>query len=277
MPYRVKRFLWSGPEGMVTEFTGGGDPRRSIELLWGVRDAARRGPKPRLSAEDVVRKAMQMADAEGLAALSMRKVAEALGVSAMALYTYVPSKTELIEVMLDRAWGEIPPPEGNPADETPGDWRMRLETKARQDWALMQRHPWMLQISAHRPPLGPNIARRYETSFRIVDGLGLSDVEMDRVISLVDDYVHGAVRASVEASEVAELSGMGDLEWWRSRSPLLTELITPEKFPTATRIAAACTAFIETEGECPNNFEFGLQRLLDGVAVFVAARQDESR
>ncbi len=254
---------------MVTEFTGGGDPRRSLELLWGVRDAARRGPKPRLTTEDVVRGAIALADAEGLQAFSMRKVAEALGVSPMALYTYVPSKAELIEVMIDRAWGEVPL-----ADQAPGDWRARLETKARQDWEHMQRHPWMLQIAAHRPPLGPNIARRYESAFRIVDHLGLTDVEMENVIALVDNYVRGAVRVVVEASEVEARSGIDDREWWMSRSPVLAELITPDQFPTATRVGDSCRDFHEVEAKRPQNFEFGLQRVLDGVAAFVAARHD---
>jgi len=253
---------------MVTEFTGGGDPRRSLELLWGVRDAARRGPKPKLTTDEVVRAAIALADAEGLQALSMRKVAEALGVSPMSLYTYVPSKSELIEVMLDRAWGEAPP-----ADQAPGDWRTQLEAKARQDWELIQRHPWMLQIASHRPPLGPNIARRYESAFRIVDGLGLTDVEMDHVIALVDNYVRGAVRVIVEASEVAQRSGIDDREWWMSRSPVLAELITPDQFPTATRVGASCRDFHEIEAKRPQNFEFGLQRVLDGVAAFVSTRR----
>src|SRR5678815_4834533 len=95
---------------MVTEFSGGGDRRRSIALLWGVPGAGRRGPKPSRSVEEVVSAAVALADAEGLAALSMRRVAETLGLSPMALYTYVPSKAELVDLMVDRVAVEIAEP-----------------------------------------------------------------------------------------------------------------------------------------------------------------------
>ena len=83
---------------MSKEFTGGGDFRRSLELLWGWQEPGRRGPKQRLSTDEVVAAAIAIADSEGLAALSMRRVSEAMGVSPMALYTYVPSKAELVDL-----------------------------------------------------------------------------------------------------------------------------------------------------------------------------------
>src|SRR4249919_2561350 len=106
-----------------------------MALLWGVPGPARRGPKPSRSVEEVVAAAVALADAEGLAALSVRRVAEALGLSPMSLYTYVPSKAELLDLMLDSVAAEIPPPDG-------GDWRGKLAQLARARWAMAQRHPW---------------------------------------------------------------------------------------------------------------------------------------
>src|SRR5258706_15326925 len=91
---------------MATEFTGGGDLGRSIALLWGVPGPVRRGPKPSRTVDEVVQAAIALADTEGLAAFSIRRVAEALGLSAMALYTYVPSKAELLDLMFDRVAAE---------------------------------------------------------------------------------------------------------------------------------------------------------------------------
>ena len=91
---------------MVSDFTDG-DPGRSIALLWGVAESGRRGPKPRHTVEDVVQAAIALADAQGLGALSMRHVAETLQLSPMSLYTYVPSKAELMDLMLDRVAGEM--------------------------------------------------------------------------------------------------------------------------------------------------------------------------
>ena len=100
------------------EYSGGGDPERSIELLWGLREPPGRGPKPRLTVAKITRSAIELADTEGLTALSMRRVAERLGVSTMSLYTYVPGKAELIDLMLDTVYGETARP-----DDPPASWR----------------------------------------------------------------------------------------------------------------------------------------------------------
>jgi hypothetical protein len=95
---------------MTMEYSGSGDPGRTMALLWGTQKRPGRGPKPGLSVERIVRAAIEVADAEGLAALSMRRLADRLGVSTMSLYTYVPSKAELIDVMLDVVLGEAVKP-----------------------------------------------------------------------------------------------------------------------------------------------------------------------
>ena len=252
---------------MAEEFTGGGDPGRSIALLWGLTGAGRRGPKPRHSAEEVVRSAIAIADAEGLGALSMRRVAEALGLSPMSLYTYVPSKAELVDLMLDRVAGEAPLP-----DATAEGWRARLEAIARQSWARAQRHPWIMQIGTHRPPLGPNVLARVEAILRAVDGLGLSEVEMDQLTSLVGDYVRGAVRASLDAREIEQQTGMTDEQWWAMNTPLLEGLVDAARYPTTVRIGEAYKSGQMPPPDPERNFEFGLQRVLDGIAAFIAAR-----
>src|SRR5919112_1054849 len=101
MPYGVQYFAGGHNDEVSTEYSGSGDPQRSMELLWGLQQRPKRGPKPRLTVEQIVQAALGVADAEGLAALSMRRVADELGVAPMSLYTYVPSKAELIDVMLD--------------------------------------------------------------------------------------------------------------------------------------------------------------------------------
>src|SRR5687768_7197639 len=112
------------------------DPRRTIELLWRLHDRpTRRGPKPRFTVDDVAQIAIQMADTDGLAALSMRRVADQLGVTAMSLYTYVPSKSELLDLMLDTVSGEA-----TAAYADNMDWRAKLDLVARQNWALYRRH-----------------------------------------------------------------------------------------------------------------------------------------
>src|SRR4051812_12560467 len=178
---------------MVTEFSGGGDPRRSLALMWGASGPGRRGPKPSRSVDEVVAAAIALADAEGLGALSMRRVAETLQLSPMSLYTYVPSKAELMDLMVDRVAGEM-----NEPAPTGGDWRAQLTVLCRQRWAAAQRHPWIMHMGGRRPPLGPNLLARVEAMLHAIDGLGLSEMEMDQLISLVGDYVRGAVRAALD-------------------------------------------------------------------------------
>lgn len=250
---------------VTTDFSGGGDPRRSIDLLWRLRERPRPGPKPRFTVDEVAAAAIAIADAEGLAALSMRRVAERLGVAAMSLYTYVPSKAELIDLMLDTVCTEVLP-------QQHGDWRARLAGMARSNRQLYLSHPWLLQVATARPPLGPNLVAKYDHELRAIDGIGLTDVEMDLVVQMVGDYVHGAARSAVAATLVAQRTGLTDEQWWAQAGPALEKVFRPESYPTAARVGAAAGAEYNAPGDPARAFEFGLTRLLDGVAALVERR-----
>ena len=255
----------------MTEYTGRGDPARTMTLLWGLQKKPTRGPKQGLSVEEIVRAGIEAADEDGLAALSMRRVAERLGVTAMSLYTYVPGKAELVDVMLDAAVGETV--EADDRGDAGGGWRENLESVARRNWDLYHRHPWMLQVSAmSRPPLGPNAIAKYDQELRAVDGIGLSEVEMDSVVSLLAGYVQGAARASVEASRAEQRTGMTDDEWWSANAPLIEKVFDPDRYPTAARVGPVAGAAYEAAYDPDFAFEFGLQRVLDGVEALVRAR-----
>jgi AcrR family transcriptional regulator len=252
----------------VTEYGGSGDPKRSMELLWGTREPPRRGPRPRLTVAQIIGTAVRIADAEGLAALSMRRVGEELGVTAMSLYTYVPSKAELVDVMLDTVLGEV-----EPTDRPGAGWRERLELVARQNWELFRRHPWMLQVSMSRPVLGPNLVARYDYELRAVEGVGLSDVDMDLVVTLVSNYVRGAVRTALEAAEAERRTGMSEDEWWAAYAPLLERVFDGGAYPVAARVGAAAGEEYQSAIAPERAFEFGLQRVLDGIGAYIDFRR----
>ncbi|MEU7694848.1 TetR/AcrR family transcriptional regulator [Microbispora hainanensis] len=252
----------------MTEYSSQGDPARSLALLWRTGERTGRKGKPEIGVDRIVRAAIEVADAEGLAALSMRKVAEQLGVGTMSLYTYVPGKAELIDVMLDTAYGELPAPE-----EVPGGWRGRLELIARENLALYRRHPWMLQVSSlTRPPLGPNLIAKYDYELRAVDGIGLDDLEMDSVVTLLNGYVSGAARGAVEAAQAPGETGVTDEQWWHAHAPYLARVFDPRRYPVAARVGAAAGEAYNAAYDPDQAFEFGLQRVLDGIEAFVAAR-----
>jgi AcrR family transcriptional regulator len=122
----------------------------------------------------VVAAATRLADAEGLEAVTMRRVAQALGVVAMTLYTYVPGKAELLDLMLDAAYTRMARPR---VSRQP--WRERLTRIAEENMALFEAHPWAAAISTIRPPLGPGLMAKYEHELSALEGLGLDDIEME--------------------------------------------------------------------------------------------------
>jgi AcrR family transcriptional regulator len=250
---------------MPGEYSGSGDPRRTIELLWGVR-RRRRGPRPSLNGEQIVAKAIELADRDGLSGLSMRRLADELGITAMSLYGYVPSKAELLDVMADRAYGQIALP-SDPA----ATWQAQLAALAQQHWTLLLSHPWLLQIAASRPLLGPGMTALYDAELTAVDGLGLTDIDMDLIVSLLDDYVRGAARGAVEAAEAQDRTGMSDQQWWEAYGPLLAEVLDPARYPTAVRVGSAAGAEYGAAHDPARSFRFGLQRIIDGIGAFISA------
>lgn len=257
----------------MSEYGGRGDPQRSLALLWGTEKATTRGPNRGLSVAQIVAAAIALADADGLAALSMRRVAEQLKVGAMSLYTYVPGKAELLDVMLDTVFGEERQP-----DSATGDWRARLELRAREDWALYQRHPWILQVASARAILGPNETALFESALAAVDGIGLSGREMVSVVTLVGGYVRGAAQGALEAARAEQHTGQSDEQWWSEHEPLFDAYFDAARYPTLIKVEAD-GGFGPPTGDASYNvgralddFEFGLQRVLDGIATFVQGR-----
>lgn len=265
----------------MTEYAGRGDPRRTLALLWGRSEAPTRGPKPALSVAEIVAAGIAIADEEGLAAVSMRKVGERLGKSAMSLYTYVPGKAELLDLMLDAVLGELPT-----TYDLAGGWRPAMERSARDGWAFYERHPWVLQVSGTRAALGPHEFDLYETQLRLVDGLGLSGVEMTRVVGVVGSFVRGAAKAVSDARTAEQATGISDDDWWNARAPLLEEIAGDaadwgERYPTVTKLSEE-QAFDQLDRpddttpylvqDALDTFEFGLQRILDGVDAYINTR-----
>lgn len=232
-----------------------------MELLWGAGEPERprRGPKPKLTLEQITEAAIALADAEGLEALSMRKVGDKLGVTAMSLYSYVPGKGELLDLMLDRVYGESEP---TPPGKT---WREQVEHVARAGWAMYLRHPWLLQVAAARPVLGPNTIAKYDYELRALEGIGLSDIEMDLAVAAIGNYVHGAVRVAIEAAQTVQHTGVTDLEWWETHKPLLEKVFDTAKHPVASRVGEAAGEAYGGAVDPKRTFDFGLKLLLDGL------------
>jgi AcrR family transcriptional regulator len=237
-----------------------------VALLWGLREGPRRGPKPALSVDDIVRAAVAVADADGLAAVSMAKVAAHLGNSTMALYRHVRSKEELLLLMSDAAIEE--PPEM----PTGHGWRPALLYWARSVLAALRRHPWYAQIPISGPPIGPRNLAWFDAALGALEGTGLDEGEKVAVVMGLITFVQGELRLSVDlAAAYAENPDA----FTRQYGAALARLVDPRRMPALSRVVAAGVFDAESlyEEEDPDaEFEFGLNRYLDGVAGYLAQR-----
>jgi AcrR family transcriptional regulator len=253
---------------MADDISGRGDPLKSLQLLWGGGKDPKRGPKSKVALSDLVQAAVTIADSEGIEAVSTRRVAEAVGISSMSFYTHIPNKAVLVDLMLDAVSSgpdDTPMPEFDPAN-----WRSNVQFVATALREFYLQHPWMLQVSTHRPVIGPNTMRSYEAILRSVDGLGLDEVEMDMTATLISNYVFGAVRDAARAQMVKEQTGLSDDEWWAKIAPFL-DTIDFSPYPVASRVGPIVGELYGV-GDPDRAFAFGLARLLDGVSVLVASK-----
>jgi len=243
-------------------FGGSATAARSMELLWGTKPPPSRGRKPGMTVETIVAAAVELADAEGMDGLSMRRVADALGAGTMSLYRYVPSKAELHDLMLDTVYGE-----GQPFDLEGDDWRAGLERFARESLAGYLRHPWLLRASLTRGAMGPNQTAALDAVLRLVGRVGLGGGEQMAVVGLVTGYVRGVAQQLVEDALVQQRTGLSDEQFWTEFAPLLDSHLDPERYPALTAL------WRDPELSWVDPFEFGLARVLDGIEVLVESRR----
>jgi AcrR family transcriptional regulator len=256
------------------EISGSGDVARTIATLWGTRRLPRRGPKHTLTIAQVIAAAVEIADSDqDLATLSMRRVAESLGVGTMSLYTYIASREELVEAMLDTVYGEAVQQLGARGDTS---WEDGLRQVAQVSWNLYMRHPWVLQVFTGRPPLGPHAIAKYERELSVVDGIGLTDIEMDAVITLVHTHVEGVARRRIEADRAVRRTGISDEQWWQKVQPLVEEVFDPAQFPIAARVGQAAGQAHQAAHNPEHAYAFGLDRLLQGVETLIKNRAPTS-
>lgn len=222
---------------------------RTLQLLW---EEPRRPAARGLSRERIVAAAVEIADAEGLAALSMARLAERLGSAPMSLYRHVANKDELLTFMLDAAPG--PPP-----DLPPGGWRPALEAWARGLRDVYYAHPWILQVTAGRPPLDPGQLSWLDRGLAALGGTPLTHGERFEALMAVLYYVRG----EAQVGAVLQQRERDD-----DYAALVEHFVTPERMPA---LAAALRAGIFTEkpGEDDDPFGLGLTRVLDGVNVLL--------
>ncbi|MBH1935214.1 TetR/AcrR family transcriptional regulator C-terminal domain-containing protein [Streptomyces sp. AV19] len=216
-----------------------------------------------LTRERIVRAAVEIADAEGLGALSMRGVAARLGVATMSPYRYVDGKDALVLLMADAAFGEMSFPEA-----APDGWRPRLELAARTLWSLYRGHPWLAHLGPVTRPLAlPNVIAYGDWLLAALEGLGLDVRTRFDLHVLLYSHVVG-LAAHLEGERRAEAAtGLTDDEWMDRHAADFAALAASGRYPAFTKVIGELESVGGYDLRLDELFEFGLQRLLDGIAV----------
>ena len=231
------------------------------EIIWMRPERPARGPRPAYSRAEITTAAIRIADAEGLDAASMRRVAAEIGSGTMSLYRYVPRREDLIELMVDAVLGELDLP-----DKPSGDWRADLTLLAHGLRRVGLRHTWLIGIVG-RPFVGPNALRLMEFGGGAIDGFGLSIDEMMSLYGLLDGYVQSSVRGQVGWAEEERRSGLTVEQWMARNAPYVQSLIDSGDFPIFTRIIVEAR---QPHMDMDARFQYGLDRVLDSIAAGLA-------
>ncbi|MCE7010314.1 TetR/AcrR family transcriptional regulator [Kibdelosporangium philippinense] len=213
--------------------------------------------RPSLSLPLIVSTATVLADEGGLDAVTMRGVGERLNATGMALYRHVANRDALIELMVDAVVAEFAYPEPRPIG-----WRAALEAVARQDWRSYFAHPWVLKATASsRPPMGPNTLAAMEWALASFDNLGLSGREQLFLLGTVVSFGQGLALTWIHERQD------DTTEWWEGR---IND--SGDRYPRLVAVTAAVGPDSRTGTWIDEEFEFGLARVLDGIADYLAAR-----
>ena len=235
--------------------------RRRSELLWEDRTRGTRGPKPGFAPDDVVRAAVEIADTDGLAAVTMHAVASRLGLTTMALYRYFPNKETLLDAVIDAGTGS-PPPRSAPRP----DWRTELKQWAHAKRALLCARPWLAELPFIAAPHGPNWLGWLEAITDTLSRTGLNAADIGGALSIVDGYTRGASDTAVSLAR-ARARGITEAGWAAGVGADLGRAIGDLRFPKfAALITAPSTGKPRTLDE---SFDFGLERVLDGIELYV--------
>jgi AcrR family transcriptional regulator len=219
-----------------------------------------RGPKPGHSKEKIAALAIRIADAEGLEAASIRRIAAKLGSGAASLYRYVANKQELFDLMADSVLGEDRMPRSS------RHWRSDLRKAARLYRAMYLRHPWMLTVSGFRMLNGTNLLRWVEFTLSAIDGHGLDIDEMLVLSNTLFAFARGHAASEIGEREASARSGMSRVDWMEEHAESIRSIVESERFPYFNRIVKdAATPHREAMEE--SSFQEGLECLLDGFAV----------
>ncbi|MFB9473271.1 TetR/AcrR family transcriptional regulator C-terminal domain-containing protein [Nonomuraea salmonea] len=217
--------------------------------------------RPALTREAIVAAAIALADAEGLDAVSIRRVAAELGARTMTLYSHIERKEDLLALMADEIAAEA-----HAAEPLPDDWREALLLLARLERDLVRRHPWRVDLISQRVAVGPNGLRHVEQKLAAIGKLGVERLTAWRILAAFNDYMTGfVIRQALERAASRE-AGISEAERAAPAEPHVRELIAGGEFPLLGPMIEQGVQGAD------DNFERGLGWVLDGIEAHLRDR-----
>jgi AcrR family transcriptional regulator len=240
-----------------------------IDTVWARDEEQSSGPKP-LSRAAIVAAAIEIADADGLEAVSIRRLATKLDARPMSLYSHIGRKGDLIDLMVDEVMAGAVIPGGPPTD----DWREGLRQIAQRTRESTRAHPWMIAAAFHRPFLGPNALRHIDQSLAAVSSLPLSPERKRAVLLAVDTYTLGFVRWEVRSAAKHKTKDTPTCAGRAEPAHTADEIDAYVRAQAASGDYPHLAEFIDKDvilGVKAEKFEVGLEWLLTGIAAEVGA------
>lgn len=227
--------------------------------IWLRPERGARGPRPAHSRADLAAAAVRVADADGLEAVSLRRIASEMGTGTTTLYRYIATKDELLDLMIDAAFGEREPPSPT------GDWQADLRTIACEYRALAVRHPWLAALPATRPALGPNSLAWLDAAYATVDVLDLTADEVMAQVGTLLTFVRGHVLDELAEQETARRSGVDMRAWLEAQARYGELIIGSGDYPHLSRIMVEAET-PHADDRYERAFRRGLDHILTGLA-----------
>lgn len=238
--------------------------RDLIDLLWRDHpDAPRggtRGPQAKVTTSQAVDAAIAIADSESLTAVTVRRLAADLSVSAMALYTHVGSRDDLLVLMVDAVHSRRPR-----TRYATDRWQDRVRQVAETNLDLYRDHWWLLDVTDQRSALGPGTIAKYDHELHAFEGTGLTDIDRDAALTFVTDFVRACARAARPDPHLTDMAAT-----WAAWNSRLAHYVG-DAHPLARRVGGAAGEAMNAAYSAEHAWNFGLRRVLGGLGQLIEA------
>lgn len=234
------------------------DPVHLLQLMWAPSTKVGRTG---MTVRALTQEAIDFADTNGLEALTMRALAQEVGIGAMTLYGYVPGKAELLELMLDQLAATTY--DGHDRPIAKNGWRAGLRHICERNYAHTVQHAWSASVPPARPILGPGHCLKYEAELAPLNDIGLSDHDMEHVLTTVLGMTGAAARWQIGLDRVRTDSQLSDAQWWALSQPVLGAAMEGMTLPISSRVGQATAS----AGTPYDSLHVGLDLVLNGLSA----------